>query len=101
MKATYEHVDFGASCSVRVYNRRLPRIPFERHHHPEYELTLTMNSQGKRGNSHYHIALASTDESIAAIDVALAFEYIRNADVALDRLQHVRATLINILRKRR
>ncbi|CAG9248243.1 helix-turn-helix domain-containing protein [Paraburkholderia caribensis] len=48
MKATYEHVDFGASCSVRVYNRRLPRIPFERHHHPEYELTLTMNSQGKR-----------------------------------------------------
>lgn len=48
MKATYEHVDFGASCSVRVYNRRLPRIPFEWHHHPEYELTLTMNSQGKR-----------------------------------------------------
>src|SRR6185369_17401204 len=60
-----------------------------------------MNSQGKRGNSHYNIALASTDESIAAIDVALAFEYIRNADLALDRLQHVRATLINILRKRR
>jgi AraC-like DNA-binding protein len=48
MKATYEHVDFGESCSVRVYNRRLPRIPFEWHHHPEYELTLTMNSQGKR-----------------------------------------------------
>lgn len=48
MKAAYEHVDFGESCSVRVYNRRLPRIPFERHHHPEYELTLTMNSQGKR-----------------------------------------------------
>jgi AraC-like DNA-binding protein len=48
MKADYEHVDFGESCSVRVYNRRLPRIPFERHHHPEYELTLTMNSQGKR-----------------------------------------------------
>jgi AraC-like DNA-binding protein len=33
---------------VRVYHRRLPRIPFEWHHHPEYELTLTMNSQGKR-----------------------------------------------------
>jgi AraC-like DNA-binding protein len=48
MKAAYEHVDFGESCSVRVYNRRLPRIPFEWHHHPEYELTLTMNSQGKR-----------------------------------------------------
>ena len=48
MKAAYEHVDFGKSCSVRVYHRRLPRIPFEWHHHPEYELTLTMNSQGKR-----------------------------------------------------
>lgn len=48
MKAAYEHVDFGGSCSVRVYHRSLPRIPFEWHHHPEYELTLTMNSQGKR-----------------------------------------------------
>jgi AraC-like DNA-binding protein len=48
MKAAYEHVDFGENCSVRVYNRRLPHIPFERHHHPEYELTLTMNSQGER-----------------------------------------------------
>jgi AraC-like DNA-binding protein len=48
MKASYEHVAFGENCSVRVYNRRLPRIPFEWHHHPEYELTLTMNSQGKR-----------------------------------------------------
>jgi AraC-like DNA-binding protein len=48
MKATYEHVEFGDSRSVRVYHRRLPRIPFEWHHHPEYELTLTMNSQGKR-----------------------------------------------------
>jgi AraC-like DNA-binding protein len=48
MKPAYEHVEFGGSCSVRVYHRRLPRIPFEWHHHPEYELTLTMNSQGKR-----------------------------------------------------
>jgi len=36
MKAAYERVDFGKSCSVRVYHRRLPRIPFEWHHHPEY-----------------------------------------------------------------
>lgn len=48
MKAAYEHVDFGHDCSVRVYHRRLRRIPFEWHHHPEYELTLTMNSRGKR-----------------------------------------------------
>jgi AraC-like DNA-binding protein len=48
MKPAYEHVEFGGNCSVRVYHRRLPRIPFEWHHHPEYELTLTMNSHGKR-----------------------------------------------------
>lgn len=48
MKPTYEHVEFGADSSVRVYHRRLARIPFEWHHHPEYELTLTMNSHGKR-----------------------------------------------------
>ena len=48
MKPAYEHVEFGTNCSVRVYHRRLPRIPFEWHHHPEYELTLTLNSQGKR-----------------------------------------------------
>jgi AraC-like DNA-binding protein len=48
MKPAYEHVEFGEDCSVRVYHRRLPRIPFEWHHHPEYELTLTMNSHGKR-----------------------------------------------------
>jgi AraC-like DNA-binding protein len=48
MKAAFEYVDFGEGCSVRVYHRRLPRIPFEWHHHPEYELTLTLNSQGKR-----------------------------------------------------
>ncbi|RKP53632.1 helix-turn-helix domain-containing protein [Pararobbsia silviterrae] len=48
MKPAYEHVEFGDHCSVRVYHRRLPRIPFEWHHHPEYELTLTLNSQGKR-----------------------------------------------------
>ncbi|WP_277184005.1 AraC family transcriptional regulator [Caballeronia sp. BR00000012568055] len=48
MKPAYEHVAFGEDCSVRVYHRRLARIPFEWHHHPEYELTLTMNSHGKR-----------------------------------------------------
>ena len=48
MKPAYEHVTMDAGCSVRVYHRKLPRIPFERHHHPDYELTLTMNSRGKR-----------------------------------------------------
>lgn len=48
MKPAYEHIAFEPHCSVRIYHRRLPRIPFEWHHHPEYELTLTRNSQGQR-----------------------------------------------------
>jgi len=48
MKPAYEHVTMEAGCSIRVFHRKLPRIPFEWHHHPEYELTLTMNSRGKR-----------------------------------------------------
>jgi len=35
--------------SITVLNRRLAHgIPFEWHHHPEYELTLTLNSRGQR-----------------------------------------------------
>jgi AraC-like DNA-binding protein len=48
MKASYEHVAMNEGCSVRIFNRRLARIPFEWHHHPEYELTLTLNSRGRR-----------------------------------------------------
>lgn len=36
-------------ASVAILNRRLRNgIPFEWHHHPEYELTLTLNSRGHR-----------------------------------------------------
>lgn len=48
MKVAFEHVDIAQGCSVRVYHRRIQHIPFELHHHPEYELTLTLNSQGTR-----------------------------------------------------
>ncbi len=48
MKALFEHVSFPVGCSIRVYHRQIPAIPFEWHHHPEYELTLTLNSRGWR-----------------------------------------------------
>ena len=48
MKPQFESVTFPKGCSVRVYHRRVPEIPFEWHHHPEYELTLTLNSKGWR-----------------------------------------------------
>ena len=48
MKCQFEHVTFAKGCSIRVYHRQIPSIPFEWHHHPEYELTLTLNSRGWR-----------------------------------------------------
>ncbi len=48
MRPQFERVTFPAGCSVRVYKREIPEIPFEWHHHPEYELTLTLNSRGWR-----------------------------------------------------
>ena len=48
MRPQFESVTFPKGCSVRVYHRRVPEIPFEWHHHPEYELTLTLNSKGWR-----------------------------------------------------
>jgi len=48
MKPQFERVTFPNGCSLRVYNRRVAEIPFEWHHHPEYELTLTLNSRGWR-----------------------------------------------------
>ena len=48
MKPQFERVTYPSGCSLRVYNRRVSEIPFEWHHHPEYELTLTLNSRGWR-----------------------------------------------------
>jgi AraC-like DNA-binding protein len=48
VKPQFERVTFPKGCSLRVYHRRVPEIPFEWHHHPEYELTLTLNSRGWR-----------------------------------------------------
>ena len=48
MKSQFEHITFPKGCSIRVYHRRVPSIPFEWHYHPEYELTLTLNSRGWR-----------------------------------------------------
>jgi AraC-like DNA-binding protein len=48
VKPQYERVTIPDGCSIRVYHRQLAQIPFEWHHHPEYELTLTMNSRGRR-----------------------------------------------------
>ncbi|OLF54524.1 helix-turn-helix domain-containing protein [Pseudomonas chlororaphis] len=49
MKPSFEQIPTAANASWSMLDRRLPEaIPFEWHHHPEYELTLTLNSRGQR-----------------------------------------------------
>jgi AraC-like DNA-binding protein len=63
VKPQYERVTIPDGCSIRVYHRQLAQIPFEWHHHPEYELTLTMNSRGRRFIGD-HIADYSGDDLV-------------------------------------
>ncbi|SEL81444.1 AraC-type DNA-binding protein [Roseateles sp. YR242] len=49
MQPFFETVTPEPGASWSFLDRRLPnRIPFEWHHHPEFELTLTLNSRGFR-----------------------------------------------------
>lgn len=49
MKPLLEHLPASPDSSWNMLNRRLDdAIPFEWHHHPEFELTLTLNSRGQR-----------------------------------------------------
>lgn len=49
MKPLYENVPVPRDASWALLHRELPEgIPFEWHYHPEFELTLTLNSRGQR-----------------------------------------------------
>lgn len=49
MRPYLERLPVEPGSSISVLNRRLDdAIPFQWHHHPEYELTLTLNSVGQR-----------------------------------------------------
>lgn len=49
MKPYLEHLTTADDASWAMLNRRLDDgIPFQWHHHPEFELTLTLNSRGQR-----------------------------------------------------
>jgi AraC-like DNA-binding protein len=47
MKATYEKIS-GHDSSLVVFERSDPAFPFYWHYHPEYELTLIVDSSGQR-----------------------------------------------------
>lgn len=42
----FETVAIPPDRSLHVFDRRLPEFPFNWHYHPEFELTLTVNSRG-------------------------------------------------------
>lgn len=49
MRSHRERLPADPNASWRMLNRRLDdAIPFQWHHHPEFELTLTLNSRGQR-----------------------------------------------------
>lgn len=48
MRPFYEKVTVPAGSSSELFDRRLPEFPFNWHCHPEFELTLTLNSIGER-----------------------------------------------------
>src|SRR6478752_7549547 len=49
MKPFLERLALPDGASWATLNRRLDgEIPFQWHHHPEFELTLTLNSRGQR-----------------------------------------------------
>lgn len=49
MRPFLERLPWQEGSSLAVLDRRLEEaIPFQWHHHPEYELTLTLNSRGQR-----------------------------------------------------
>lgn len=48
MRPFYEKVTVTAGLSWELFDRRLPEFPFNWHYHPEFELTLTLNSIGER-----------------------------------------------------
>jgi AraC-like DNA-binding protein len=69
MKPQFERVTFPEGCSIRVYHRQIPEIPFEWHHHPENELTLTLNSRGWRFVGDHIGAYASQDLVLVPSDM--------------------------------
>jgi AraC-like DNA-binding protein len=48
MKPMYEKVLPTENCSWRYWLYALDEIPFNWHYHPEYEICLTLNSEGQR-----------------------------------------------------
>jgi four helix bundle protein len=59
-----------------------------------------MDAEGRLRHLRYRTALGSANESIAALEAAEALGYVERDAVALDKLQHVRATLLRLVMRK-
>ena len=60
-----------------------------------------MDAEGRLRHARYRTALGSANESIAALEAAEALGYIQRDAAVLDKLQHVRATLLKLVMRKR
>ena len=60
-----------------------------------------MDAPGKTRILRYRCALGSVNEVIACCDLAVVLGYVELTDEEADALQHVRATLLNLVRPKR
>jgi len=60
-----------------------------------------MDAPGKTRNLRYRCALGSVNEVIACCDLAVVLGYVEVTEEEADALQHVRATLLNLVRPKR
>jgi len=59
-----------------------------------------MPSGPRLRHARYRTALGSANESIAALEAAEALGYLERDAVAIDKLQHVRATLLKLVMRK-
>ena len=57
-----------------------------------------MDAHGRNRHARFRTSLGSTNEVIATLEVADALGYLTLDAATLDKLQHVRATLLNLVR---
>ena len=87
--------DIGRSDSdlARQFRRALTSILLN--------MAEAMDADGRNRHARFRIALGSTNECIAILEVAAALGYITVDAALMDQFQHVRATLLRLVMPKR
>jgi len=88
MKPSLERLPYQPDSSLAMLERRLDQsIPFQWHHHPEFELTLTQNSRGHRFIGDHVAPYADCD--LALVGPNLPHTWASESAIAPDQPHHV------------